>query len=262
MDLGASRTAVRLVLGVMLAAVVPASIADAASPGSGFIFQRNKPAAFESSHTFQLRGTRNADGSCHYDYPTLSVPAGQTVWEARDIAIDPVKCIKLLEEGRPTATTADVAGDGKLTANADQAGVSSIAALATSGVASGYHWVWWEDVLGIKLTQDKTYISWNYDGHCAGSGSTSGEWTWSTGLHWEIVSYSANEYESCSYYRGESKSKFRDSWFCAPLPTVYTYYYSVRAFGYEDGTIYGTRSTDSVDECAPLWMHYQIKKTT
>jgi len=76
------------------------------------------------------------------------------------------------------------------------------------------------------------------------------------------VSYGGDEYESCSYYRGTTHSTFRSSSFCAPLPTVYTYYYAVNAFGYRDGTIGGTRSTDSVNECAPLWMRFLVQKVT
>ena len=60
---------------------------------------------------------------------------------------------------------------------------------------------------------------------------------------------------------GSTCSTFRNAAFCYPQ-TVYTYYDYVRAYGYPSGSISGTRSTDSVDECAPLWMHYQVRKVT
>ena len=135
---------------------------------------------------------------------------------------------------------------------------------AVTSTASGYNWTWWEDVVGLKVNQDRTNISWAYNGSCASSGSTSGEWSWNYGSGWQIVSYGGSEYESCSYYRGTTYSTFKNTSFCWPLPTVYTYYYYyyVRTYGYPSGSIGGMRSTDSIDECLPLWMHYQVRKVT
>lgn len=145
------------------------------------------------------QGTRDADGSCHYDYPEVAVPRGETAVEVRDLGIDHGRCRK---------------------------------------------------------------ISWSYNGSCALTGSTSGEWSWAYGTGWSIVSNSGSESETCSYYRGTTASTFKNTSFCWPLPTVYTYCYYVRPYGQENGTITGTRSTDSVDECAPFWMHYQVRKVT
>jgi len=68
----------------------------------------------------------------------------------------------------------------------------------------------------------------------------------------------------CDCYRGSTYSTFKNSSFCWPLPTVWTCYYHhyVRAYGWPSGSISGTRSTDTVDECLPLWMHYQVKNVT
>ncbi len=136
------------------------------------------------------------------------------------------------------------------------AGRADSPALHATSTASSYNWTWREDILGIKMTQDRTNISWSYNGSCSLVGSTSGQWTWATGTGWQIVSNSGNELESCADYRGETKSTFKNSWFCAPLPTVYTYYYYVRAYGQENGSITGSRRVH------PVWMHYSVQKVT
>jgi hypothetical protein len=230
-----------------------------------YVFQERAPKPLKEATKSVLQGTRNADGSCHYDYPEVAVPRGETAVEVRDLGIDHGRCRKLIEQGIPTEEPGPPGeGEKQITEAFDDstATTETSVALAATSTASGYNWTWWEDVLGIKMTQDRTNISWSYNGSCALTGSTSGEWSWAYGTGWSIVSYSGSEYETCSYYRGTTVSKFKNTSFCWPLPTVYTYYYYVRAYGQENGTITGTRSTDSVDECAPFWMHYQVRKVT
>lgn len=242
-----------------LAAAKPEATGD-------YVFQERAPKALKDAKKSVLQGRRNADGSCHYDYPEITAVSREAAIEVRDLGIDHGRCRKLIEQGISTEEPGPAGeGEDRVTATFDDPGAtldSSGAALAATSTASGYNWTWWEDILGIKMTQDRTNISWSFNGSCALTGSTSGEWSWATGTGWQIVSYSGSEYEICSYYRGTTVSTFKNSWFCAPLPTVYTYYYYVRAFGQENGTITGTRSTDSVDECAPFWMHYQVRKVT
>jgi hypothetical protein len=193
----------------------------------------------------------------------VRVPAEASAWEVRDIAIDPVHCKKIVEEGIPgDAAPALADGDKRIMEAVPETKGAAAPGEAVTSTASGYNWTWWEDVVGLKVNQDRTNISWSYNGTCSSSGSTSGEWSWNYGSGWEIVSYSGSEYESCSYYRGTTVSHFKNTSFCWPLPTVHTYYYYVRAYGYPSGSIGGTRSTDSVDECLPLWMHYQVRKVT
>jgi len=223
------------------AAALPAMTA-AKPTGDGYVYQRAELKPLGNARGFVLQGTRTADGACHYDYPEVRLPSGVSAWEVRDVAIDPTHCKKIVEEGipaEPDFTLAD--GDKRITeAIAESNAVTAVGGEAVTSTASGYNWTWWEDVLGIKVNQDRTNISWAYNGTCSGSGSASGEWSWAYGTGWRIVSYGGWEYESCSYY----------------------YYYYVRAYGYPSGSIGGTRSTDSVDECAPLWMHYQVRKVT
>jgi len=120
------------------------------------------------------------------------------------------RCRKLIEQGISTEEPGPPGdGEDRVTAIFDDGAAttdSSRAALAATSTASGYNWTWWEDILGIKMTQDRTNISWSFNGSCALTGSTSGEWSWATGTGWQIVSYSGSEYEICSYYRGTTVS--------------------------------------------------------
>lgn len=255
---------------VVLVVVFLVSLAQpvlAADPESldGYVFQERALRPLKDAHQSVLVGKRNRDGSCHYDYPEITVSESGVIIEVRDVGIDANRCRKIIEQGVSTESwTGPGDGEAQDITNVDDGPPPNggSGAMAITSTASGYNWTWWEDVLGIKMTQDKTHISWSYNGSCALSGSTSGEWIWAYGTGWQIVSNSANEQEACSAYRGESKSTFKNSWFCSPLPTVYTYYYYVRAYGQENGSITGTRSTDSVNECAPFWMHYSVKKVT
>ena len=259
---GSLRAAAVLAAGI-LASVFPAATLAAEPTQAGYVYQQSELSPLAEARSYVLQGTRLTDGRCHYDYPDVKVPAEAAAWEVRDIAIDPVHCRKIVEEGIPGDPDPVLAdGDKRITeAVRETKGVATSGEAVTS-TASGYNWTWWEDVVGIKVNQDRTNISWSYNGTCSSSGSTSGEWSWNYGSGWQIVSYSGSEYESCSYYRGTTVSHFKNTSFCAPLPTVHTYYYYVRAYGYPSGSIGGSRSTDSVDECLPLWMHYQVRKVT
>lgn len=258
------------VIGALLTALVltlgfaPQVTAGNPNQTGDYVYQERTPKPLKNAKRSVLQGTRNADGSCHYEYPETSVAAAGGVIEVRDIGIDAKKCRKLIEQGEPSELPGEPGeGEERITDTIDDsASTESALTLAATSTASGYNWTWWEDVLGIKMTQVRTNISWSYNGSCAQTGSTSGEYYWAYGTGWSIVSYSGSEYETCSYYRGQSVATYKNTSFCWPLPTVYTYYYHVRAFGQENGSITATRSTDSKDECAPFWMHYQVRKVT
>jgi hypothetical protein len=142
----------------------------------------------------------------------------------RDVAIDPTHCKTIVEEGIPAEPDFTLAGgDKRITeAIAESNAVTAVGGEAVTSTASGYNSTWWEDVLGIKVNQDRTNIWWAYNGTCSGSGSTSGEWSWADGTGWRIVSYGGWEYESCSYDLGSTYFIFENASFCWPLPTVDT----------------------------------------
>ncbi len=264
-DPGRRRVVCSVLSAIAIIAAVPGAALAAVPVGDGFIFQKTSLPTLADSRRYVLQGKRLGTGRCHYDYPEVRLPDSAAVWEVRDVALDPTDCRKLVEEGvPPESDQALQPGDGRIAGAIPDAASSptTVTASAAASTASGYNWTWWEDVIGIKVNQDRTNISWSFSGGCNGAGSTSGEWYWAYGTGWEIVSYSGSEYESCSYYRGTTVSHFRNAAFCWPLPTVHTYYYYVSAYGFADGSVAGTRSTDSVDECAPLWMHYQVRKVT
>jgi len=197
----------------------------------------------------------------HNEYPEITVSEPGVFIEVRGIAIDSGRCRTIIEQGRFQETPTDpVKGEEQITEQVPEAtaGRAGSPALLATSTASVYNW--WEDILGIRMTQDRTNVSRSYNGSCSLVGSTSGQWTWATGTGGGSYLTAGMSWKAVR--KGETKSTFNYSWFCAPLPTVYTYSYHVRVYGQENGSITGSRSTDSVDECAPFWMHYSVQKVT
>lgn len=162
---------------VLASLLVGAGSAVAADPQSsdGYVFQKVSRAPLGDSKQSVLEGKRNADGSCHYDYPEITVSEPGVTIEVRDLGIDQARCRKIIEQG----VSAEVPGgpgkgEEQITQeihDLSQTAGSSQSLLATS-TASGYNWTWWEDILGIKMTQDRTNISWSYNGSCSLVGSS------------------------------------------------------------------------------------------
>jgi len=44
----------------------------------------------------------------------------------------------------------------------------------------------------------------------------------------------------------------KNSWFCQPQPTTWTYYFYVRVYGHANGTATISQSSDTVNDCLPL----------
>lgn len=247
--------------------------AAAADPGktklAGFVYQDGTVAPFGQSHTYFVHGTPGSVG-CIYDYPDLRAPRGQARWATRDIAVNQATCTKLVEEGAPTGEAIDPLSSGgsgvtnvlKETA-APQVTTGSQSVNPLSIVThSGYNHVWWEDVIGIRMAQDTTYLSWAVNGgQCVASGSASGAWAAYGGTGWALVSHATTAANGCAYYRGTTTSEFKNDPFCWPI-TVHIYFYEVTVYGWNDGTMGSYRNTRSANECAPFWMHQEVVQTT
>lgn len=244
--------------GVVLALVAsPTTTADSAQTADGIRPNASLP-PFESSRTYLLSGTRNSAGACHFEYPALTASDARPIIRARDIAIDPIGCNRLVEEGIPTKSDDGRPGLERVeeaipgrSSNTDSAQVASN--------ATAYHKVWWRDLAFLTVNSDKTSISWYYDGPCAGSGTSVGEWTWFTPTDWKLISKGGSESEQCIRYRGSTNSHFRNRVVCRE--DVDTWYYYVRLDGFYDGSVYGTRSSDTLNDCLPLFMDFEVKKT-
>ena len=160
-------------------------------------------------------------------------------------------CAKLMEEGTPTArpetpspTLFSSTGDGVVAAD-------------TSGYSAWQQVVWKDDLpwpFTQTLTYDVTQIGWTSNGSTVTSGITS-IWLYEDGYTgWRLDSYNRTGTLAAdhSFCKGNTTSTFHNGQFCWPLPTVYTYYYYNRMWGFADGHATRSQSTDSVDECLPL----------
>jgi len=107
-----------------------------------------------------LRGLQPSNETCRYDYPEVRLGVGVSAWEVRDVAINQTRCLKLVEEGVPLDPDHALAAGERRVSEAmtdEDSGPAESVALAST--ASAYNWTWWEDVVGIKVNQDRTSIS-------------------------------------------------------------------------------------------------------
>jgi hypothetical protein len=223
--------------------------ASAEDPTVGFPVVRTEMQPLSRARTWLLQGQRLANGGCRYRYPTAVEILPPTGWVSRSIAIDMDSCKKLFEEGVPVAVTHD---DAELVTGAVAPAPSPVIALASTKGA--WQRVVWRDLPGLLTTADMTQINWTYNGTTVSAGTTSAAWQFNTATKWRLTASSGSQLygPGSSYYRGQTTATFANSFFCAPLPTVYTYYFHNRVWGHPNGTATRSQSSDSVDECLPL----------
>jgi hypothetical protein len=164
---------------VLLMSTLTGGTALGASPKGDYVYQDGPLPPLKDARVYVLEGIPSQDG-CTYQYPSLTVGPNETARMQRDIGIDSVHCRKLVEEGIPTeidTATADTSLTGPVLSSTS----SVVPIAATSSISTGYHATWYENYFGTQLSFDKSYITWQWDGSCALSGSTQGEWRWSTG---------------------------------------------------------------------------------
>ena len=194
-----------------------------------------------------LAGTRLPDGTCGYDYsqPDATLPA--TGWELRSLAIDMDQCAKLMEEGTPT-TRPDTP--------ASTLSSPSMNDVASPNLTGYYAWqqVMWRDVLNIVLTYDVTQIGWTSDGSHVTSGVPAIFLYEDDDTQWRLDGYQIKHTLASDHstFMGNTISQFHNSYFCFPMPTVYTFYYYNKMWGFPDGHATRSQSTDTISECAPL----------
>lgn len=224
-----------------------------ASPASSdeFVISRNL-APLGDAKTWVLQGRRLANGACRYTYPSVEALIPLDGWVARTIAVDMLGCRKLFEEGTPSAFAKDVAPviPGIAPPGTLRDGQDS----AVASVKGAWQRVIWRDLPGLLTTADMTQINWTYNGSTSSAGTTSAAWQLNTATKWQLTASSVTQLygPSSSYYRGQTTATFTNSFFCAPLPTVHTYYFYNRVWGHPNGTATRSQSSDSVDECLPL----------
>lgn len=194
------------------------------------------------SRTWILEGKALGEGWCRYTYSSDEAELSPAGYVLRSIALDPHRCLKLMEEGTAVAST--------------EAGPSS-SILGTVSTRSAWQRVYWADFINDVLTDTVTQITWTYNGSSVTGGSVADFrfWKWQTG--WRLVDFDKSHLLRSSYYRGETSATYVNSDFCWPFPKVWTYYYYNRMWGHPDGHATRSQSSDSVDECLPL--HYGIE---
>jgi len=244
----------RLVPAIAIAVLLAAQASVAAGNSAPrYVRQQVQLAPFERSHVFTLQGRSTATG-CDYSYPDVTMPVDVQRWQVRDIGVDITTCTKLVEEGVPTASD-DAITDTIVTA---RIGGSAPASLAPASLAivthSGYAGARFENIYGQTLTKDTTYVTWGISSGCVTSGSTYGEWTWNS-VYYSLVSYGGSESRTCARELGETYSTYRNN-----ISGCRSYFYWVQALGKSDGSIGGNRGDAS--ECAPVWEHFDVVRTT
>lgn len=249
----------RAVLLLIVTSVLLPGMVNAGQTYDGFGFFRKDLPPLRDARVWVLQGTRLVGGGCRYLFTTQATEIPSEGWTIRSIALDPAGCRKLMEEGRPTERTLR---DGQTTVavtertSADSGAPSSYGVTATRGA---WQRVVWRDVAGILVNADLTQINWTYNGSSVSGGTTTGGWFFNTATGWQLGNHGGSgAYGSGNaYYLGNTYATFSNSQFCAPLPTVYTYYYNNRVWGHKDGTATRSQSSDSVDDC--LRLHVDIE---
>ena len=255
---------------ILAVALLPFQFGTPASADAGAFVRRpfSLPPLLQA-RTYVVSGTP-LNGGCVYTYPTVGLPVGMTSIVTRLLAYDPKGCRELLEEGIPTPAALDT-GRGLTTLTQTLASPGArgsvggkLAQPVAASVASGYHKVWWYDVIGLTVNYDQTNISWSYDGSCALNGSASGSWGWDAGNHWRLISNGGTTSLGCSRYIGDTWSHMQNSQFELCLgATVDTYYDLVRISGWYDGLLTGDRSTyTTYGGCLlTLWYTWSVVRT-
>jgi hypothetical protein len=213
------------------------------------------------SRQWVLIGSKLDNGACRYKYPDTEQGLPDSGWELRSIAIDLDKCAKLMEEGVPTSPTETPKGSAVYRLEDQSASLDSTVGeqqMALASTRAAWQKVEWKDIVGISVNSDTTEIEWTYNGTDVTSGQVSGFLTWNDSTRWKLVYgyHSGYLQPAGDYYRGNTWSKFKNSWFCSPLPTVYTYYYHNKMWGHPDGHATRSQSSDTIDECLPL--HFDV----
>jgi hypothetical protein len=246
---------------VALVLSVLASAPAGAAP-TGFDFANRPLDQLSNSRTWILQGQRLANGACRYQYPSDEVTIPVRGWELRSLGIDMATCRKLMEEGTPEGFDANASADAgavSITQSAEHTqSKSTVTALAWSNQGA-WQRVIYRDVSGVLVNADLTQINWSYNGSSVSSASTTGGWHWNTATRWQLGAHNVTELYGTlnSSYRGQTTATFTNSYFCNPLPTVHTYYWYNRVWGFPNGTSTRSQSSDTVDECLPIHIDIQ-----
>lgn len=224
----------------------PAGPAGAST--STLIWYTNGLTQLHDAHRYELVGTR-LGAKCHYAYPELTLnSANRGTWVVQDIAIDAVRCVKLVVEGN--AERPDT-GKGLRSTRGDLMAADSFYHTSRYRQRVGRR-----DALGVVVAWDETRIQWSWDGSCSLGGTTYQYTGWATISGWVRESASNGYSSQCVYYYGTSRATFRNDGFCSVeagwTDPVYAYVYYNRIFGRANGSVTLQWSSDHSTSCIPL----------
>jgi hypothetical protein len=208
-----------------------------------------------------VHGTTDGNGGCTFTPPKLTLAPSERAIQADQISLNTANCTAVWQIGTPTDLANASPPDLSTLRAVGAVGESSpgVALTSSSGDMQG----WLEDVVGLTLTRDRTYLSWDWDGSCTYSVGGSAAHYWSSESGWETP-WGTGVWTSqdCTLATAWSQGTFRNQGFCWPS-TVMSYYSGVTARGCWDGTLGGSiDSAYNTGSCLPLWQHQQLVRTT
>lgn len=248
----------RSLLASLVASLVilsPASVGATTDLG-GWIHRRDEQPPLIDAETFIIQGVPRPDGSCEFADPELVVPDGAVAIERRDLAFDLTLCRKLVEEGTPT--TPSPLADLDEFALVEGQSASMAATAAATYWKKAYHQVYWTDAAGAMVNGMETHLKWFYGSGCAyySTGYT-GMYGYAPSGWYMIQQPSFRQYGTCSVVTSSGDNGIvGNTYVCGR--EVRTYYYYVRVHGYSSGTVGGTYSTDTTNECLPLFSNRRV----
>jgi hypothetical protein len=238
---------------ILLTALMPLPVA---AGGPEWIRRQDDPAPLRDSRTFVVQGTRTADGACLFPSTPMVLPAGRRAIEQRDLRISLKLCRKVVQEGTPTDVTAP--GQTRLATSGDAAHRQNLTAGSTTAATywrKGRHHVYWTDAAGAMVNGMETHIYWFYDRACALTvhGQTTVYGYAPSG--WYLVKPPTyKQWRNCTASTTSGDNAILGNTFICGREVRTTYSY-VRAIGYYNGSLAGASSTDTVNECLPLFVN-------
>lgn len=122
----------------------------------------------------------------------------------------------------------------------------------------GYHQVYWTDGAGAMVNGMETHLRWYYDYSCAITvwGYT-GAYGYAPSGWYLIQQPSYTQWLNCTAATASGDDAILGNTYVCGRE-VRTYYNYVRAIGYYDGRFAGAYSTDTVNECLPLFVNRRL----
>ena len=228
------------------------------------------------SYEVTLEGTPSIieGDACDLPWPELELAPDQQAVAAYLVSIDYTSCNEVVKIGTPTSTFTDYSGMDSATEDPVD-GTATVASAKTSPKASpdsattlysssAYFRVAWYDVVGLKVNEDRSNISWAWDRTCVRASSGSGNWWWRSGTGWSLYSHDAYIYRYCSHTTVRTDATFRNGAFCWP-GVVWTYDRDVEVRGWYNGGLggsVGSTWTSYPFACPTLhWKQFLVRVT-